>query len=87
MRINEGDSQLYIANMLDMLRRYQRQNKLPEFKAFMKDVENAYDLVCHCLLYIDFSSLSFVPVVPPQGKQDLCASERLCWSLSLPSLT
>jgi hypothetical protein len=38
MRIKEGDNQLYIASLLDLLRRYQRQGVVPEFGGFVRQV-------------------------------------------------
>lgn len=39
MRINDGDNQLYVAGMLDLLRRYQRQAKVPEFELFVEQLK------------------------------------------------
>jgi len=44
MRINEGDTQLYVSTMLDLLRRYQRENVVPKFDEFMAHIENAAGL-------------------------------------------
>lgn len=38
MRINEGDNQLYVAMMLDLLRSYQRGAVVPEFQGFLNQV-------------------------------------------------
>lgn len=38
MRINEGDNQLYVASMLDLLRSYQRSAVVPEFQGFLDQV-------------------------------------------------
>ena len=35
MRVKEGDSQLYVASLLDLLRRYQRASKVPKFAQFV----------------------------------------------------
>ncbi len=40
MRINPEDSQLYVSMMLDLLRRYQRENLVPEFSDFLEKVES-----------------------------------------------
>lgn len=40
MRINENDSQLYVASMLDLLRRYQRENLIPDFADFIRKIES-----------------------------------------------
>jgi hypothetical protein len=41
MRIDENESQLYIALLLDKLRRYQRDGYLPHFADFLKEIEEA----------------------------------------------
>jgi hypothetical protein len=38
MRIREGDNQLYVATMMDLLRRYQRAGAVPTFARFMAQV-------------------------------------------------
>jgi hypothetical protein len=38
MRVDSGDTQLYMANMLNLLRGYQRRNVLPPFADFMAEV-------------------------------------------------
>ena len=38
MRVKEGDSQLYVASLLDLLRRYQRAGKVPKFAQFCAEV-------------------------------------------------
>lgn len=39
MRINEGDNQLYVAAMLDLLRSYQRDALVPEFQGFLNQIK------------------------------------------------
>jgi len=39
MRINENDTQLYVAAMLDLLRKYQRDCVVPDFQGFLKQIE------------------------------------------------
>ena len=39
MRVRAGDGQLYVAAMLDLLRRYQRDGVAPTFAAFLADVK------------------------------------------------
>eukprot|EP01127_Copromyxa_protea_P000337 TRINITY_DN10276_c0_g1_i1.p1 TRINITY_DN10276_c0_g1~~TRINITY_DN10276_c0_g1_i1.p1 ORF type:complete len:419 (-),score=71.14 TRINITY_DN10276_c0_g1_i1:78-1274(-) len=39
MRINEGDNQLYVASMLDLLRNYQRTAVVPDFQEFLDQVK------------------------------------------------
>ena len=40
MRVNESDNQLYMATMLDLLRRYQRQgSRLPTLEIFIEDIK------------------------------------------------
>jgi hypothetical protein len=41
MRINDGDTQLYISVMLDKLRRYEREDVIPAFETFMGEMEEA----------------------------------------------
>ena len=41
MRIKEGDSQLYVASMLELLRKYQRAAQVPEFQGFIREVREA----------------------------------------------
>lgn len=38
MRLSSEDTQLYVATLLDILRSYQRLNRLPTFKAFIDEV-------------------------------------------------
>lgn len=38
MRVKEGDGQLYVASLLDLLRRYQRAGRVPKFKQFCDEV-------------------------------------------------
>lgn len=40
MRVKETDQQLYVAALLDLLRRYQRQAKVPDFRAFISQVQH-----------------------------------------------
>jgi len=40
MRINPEDNQLYVSVMLDLLRRYQRDNLVPNFADFLAKLEN-----------------------------------------------
>ncbi|KJE88422.1 hypothetical protein CAOG_00080 [Capsaspora owczarzaki ATCC 30864] len=44
MRIKDTDSQLYVSSMLDLLRRYQRDNKTPDFQGFMEQVREKCQL-------------------------------------------
>ena len=44
MRIKDGDNQLYVAALLDLLRRYQRLGVVPKFQEFMVEVRE----VCKC---------------------------------------
>jgi hypothetical protein len=44
MRIDESESQLYIALLLDKLRRYQRDGYLPHFDDFLQEIEEACPL-------------------------------------------
>ena len=44
MRIKEGDNQLYVASMLDLLRRYQREAVTPSFPVFLQQVRGLCDL-------------------------------------------
>ena len=41
MRVKAGDGQLYVAAMLDLLRRYQRDGVAPSFAGFLADVKRA----------------------------------------------
>ena len=41
MRIEDGDSQLYVASMLELLRKYQRAGRVPEFQGFLGEVKAA----------------------------------------------
>ena len=41
MRIKDGDSQLYVASMLELLRKYQRAGRVPEFQGFLGEVKAA----------------------------------------------
>ena len=41
MRIKDGDSQLYVASMLELLRKYQRAGRVPEFQGFLEEVQAA----------------------------------------------
>jgi len=38
MRINESDTQLYVAAMLDLLRKYQRDCVVPDFQGFLSQI-------------------------------------------------
>lgn len=38
MRLSDADSQLYVSVILNKLREYQRQNKIPSFEGFLKEV-------------------------------------------------
>jgi hypothetical protein len=44
MRIKDGDSQLYVAAMLDLLRQYQREAVTPAFPLFLQQVRRHCDL-------------------------------------------
>jgi hypothetical protein len=44
MRLRDGDQQLYVSRMLDLLRKYQRAACVPEFEAFMSEVTQACDV-------------------------------------------
>lgn len=44
MRINDGDNQLYMAGMLDLLRQYQRDMKTPMFEAFIEQLTKLCDV-------------------------------------------
>jgi hypothetical protein len=39
MKLEENDNQLYISSMMDLLRGYQRQNKVPQFHDFVNEVK------------------------------------------------
>jgi hypothetical protein len=39
MRIDESDGQLYVSQMLDLLRRFQRLGRLPAFNEFMREMD------------------------------------------------
>ena len=39
MRLKEGDNQLYVASLLDLLRRYQRRGEVPVFSDFVVEVK------------------------------------------------
>ena len=41
MRIKDGDSQLYVASMLELLRKYQRAGRVPDFQGFLGEVKAA----------------------------------------------
>ena len=41
MRIKDGDSQLYVASMLELLRKYQRAGRVPDFQGFLAEVKAA----------------------------------------------
>ena len=41
MRIDESGTQLYVAVMLDLLRRYQRENLIPNFADFIRKIESS----------------------------------------------
>ena len=40
MRLTESDSQLYVSVMLNKLRTYQRNNEIPVFEEFVKDIQS-----------------------------------------------
>jgi hypothetical protein len=40
MRIKDGDNQLYVASLLDLLRRYQRVGRIPKFGEFIREVHS-----------------------------------------------
>lgn len=44
MRIRDGDNQLYVASMLDLLRRYQREAVVPAFANFVQQVKQTIRL-------------------------------------------
>jgi hypothetical protein len=44
MRIKDGDAQLYVAAMLDLLRQYQREAVTPAFPAFVEEVRRQCNL-------------------------------------------
>lgn len=44
MRLKDNDSQLYVATMMDMLRRYQRGGGTPTFRAFLEEVTQQCNL-------------------------------------------
>lgn len=44
MRIKPGDKQLYVAAMLDLLRRYQRRAQVPTFTDFIAEVQSVCDV-------------------------------------------
>ena len=44
MRIEDDDNQLYVAGLLDLLRKYQRNAKVPEFNRFVVEVKEVCNL-------------------------------------------
>lgn len=44
MRLNSDDQQLYVSSLLELLRKYQRSNRVPPFAAFLDEVRELCSL-------------------------------------------